>query len=255
MSLFTSASYAATLLRQDRLILARSILGSTDALSDEYLHAQLLAAQADIERALRVFVEPVEVLPEGATQDERDALDDVGTRWVEEPGYDMDPGFFRGESWGYIVTRHRPIISVHSIRFAYPQPFTAIWEIPAGWIRLDRKYGHIRLVPGTQAIAAPLSSWVMQVLGGGRTIPHMIQVRYRAGLANAARDYPDLLDLIQKSAVLRILDDSMPPQSGSISADGLSRSTSIDTSKYREQIDARIDRLRDAIHGVRCMVI
>lgn len=255
MSLFPDMSAAVWALRQDRLMLARQALGSVDALSDEYLYGQLLAAQADIERRLRVFAEPVEVLPEGATQAERDALDDAGTRWVEEPGYDLEPDFFRGDSWGYIVTRHRPLIAVHSIRFVYPQPFVSVFEVPASWIRLDRKYGHIRLVPGAQAFAAPLSAWVMQVMGGGGTVPHMIQVRYRAGLEHAERDYPDLLDIIQKAAVLRMLEDAFPPQSGSISADGLSRSTSIDAAKYHEQIDTRLDRLRDALSGVRLMVL
>lgn len=255
MSLFPDQIAAVDALRQDRLLLARSTLGNADAFSDDYLYNQLLAAQADIERRLRVFAEPVEVLPEGATQAERDALDTAGTRWVEEPGYDLEPDFFQGDSWGYLVTRHHPLIAVHSIRFIYPQPLPAVWEVPASWIRLDRKYGHIRLVPGTQAFAAPLSAWVMQVMGGGRSVPHMIQVRYRAGLENAARDYPDLLDLVQKSAVLRMLEDAFLPQSGSISADGLSRSTSIDASRYREQIDSRLGQLRDALSGIRCLVL
>lgn len=255
MSLFTDPTTAAASLRQDRLLLARSTLGSLSSLSDEYLYGQLLAAEADVERALRVYLEPVEVLPEGATQAERDALDDAGTRWAEEPGYDLEPDFFRGDSWGYIVTRHRPLIAVHSIKFAYPQPFTTVWTIPSEWIRLDRKYGHIRLVPASQAMVAPLSAWVMTVIGGGRTVPHMIQVRYRAGLSNASVDYPDLIDLINKSAVLRIFEDAMPSLSGSISADGLSRSTNVDLAKYREQVEARIARLGDAIHGVRFTVI
>ena len=92
-------------------------------------------------------------------------------------------------------------------------------------------------------------------MGGGGTVPHMIQVRYRAGLENAARDYPDLVDLVQKAAVLRMIEDAFLPQSGSISADGLSRSTSIDAAKYHEQVDARLDRLRDALSGVRCLVL
>jgi len=255
MSLFSDPFDAAFALRQDRLLLASGALGNADSLSDEYLYSQLLAAEADIERALRVFLEPVEILPEGATQAERDAFDGADTRWVEEPGYDLEPDFFSGEAWGFIVTRHRPLIAVHSIKFVYPQPFTSVFQIPADWIRLDRKYGHIRLVPGTQSFAAPLSVWVMRVMGGGRTIPHMIQVRYRAGLANAARDYPDILDLVYKSAVLRILEDAFLPQSGSISADGLSQSQSWDTAKYRDLIDRRLDRLREAIGGIRCLAL
>src|SRR3546814_15149872 len=77
----------------------------------------------------------------------------------------------------------------------------------------------------------------MQALGGGRTIPFMIQLTYVAGLANAARDYPDLLDVIKKKAVLKIVQDRYLPQSGSISADGLSQSVSVQMDQYQDVID------------------
>lgn len=252
MSLFPDLDLAIETLRRDRL---GSPLLSSQTLDDDYLVSQLLAAEADLSHALRVFLTPTQILPETATQAERDALDLAGTPWVDEPGYDLEGDFFSGERWGYLVTRHRPIISVQSMTFVYPQPYSGVFTVPADWIRVDKKYGHIRLVPGTQAFAAPLSAWVMQVMGAGRTVPQMIQLRYTAGLTNAAQRYPDLLDLAQRMTVLRMLHNLFPAASGSISADGLSESQSIDLDKYQGDIDAHVDRLRQVIHGVQCLVL
>ena len=252
MSLFPDLEQTLADLRQDRL---SSPLLAGLSLSDSYLESQILAAQAEASMALRVFLTPTVVLPETATDAERDALDDAGTPWVEEPGYDLEGDFFSGERWGYLVTRHRPIISVQSMTFVYPQPYSGVFTVPADWIRTDKKYGHIRLVPGTQAFAAPLSAWVMQVMGAGRTVPQMIQLRYTAGLRNAAAQYPELPDLVLRMAVLRVLHASFPATSGSISADGLSESQSIQLDQYQGDIDASLERLRQVIHGVQLMVV
>lgn len=224
-------------------------------LSNEYLWERLRAAEADAERSLKTYFGAVSVLPETADDQERAALEAAGTRWIEEPGYDFEPDFFSGERWGMIMTRHRPIIDVDSLRFVYPQPMATRWELPHDWIRLDKKYGMIRLVPGSQAFAAPLSAWSMQVLGGGRTIPQMIQIRYRTGLLDPARNYPDLVDLVQRMAVLRVMNNQFPASSSSISADGLSQSQSINLANYQNDIDARLEKLRQALFGVRSIVL
>ncbi len=102
----------------------------------------------------------------------------------------------------------------------------------------------------------------MQALSGGRLIPFMIQLRYTSGLQNVFRDWPDLIDVIKKKAVLGIIKDSFLPSSGSISADGLSQSSSIDTGMYDDMIDLAIDGpkgsnggLMTAIHGVRFSIL
>lgn len=251
MSLFPDMTQTLADLRQDR---QGSPLLAGLCLSDSYLETQIRAAQADAAMALRVFLTPTVVLPDTATEAEKDALDEAGTPWVEEPGYDLEGDFFAGERWGYLVTRHRPIISVQSMRFVYPQPITGVFTVPQDWIRTDKKYGHIRLVPGTQAFAAPMSAWVMQIMGAGRTIPQMIQLRYTAGLKNAAAQYPELPDLVLRMAMLRVLNNHFPATSGSISADGLSESQSIQLNQYQGDIDASLERLRQAFHGVQCLV-
>lgn len=224
-------------------------------MSDDDLFSKLRAAESDASHQLRAFFAPTVVIPEDAPQAEVDALEAAGARFVQEPAYDYDPDFFMGDRWGYIVTNHRPLISVQSIRFAYPDPTHQVWDVPIAWVRTDKQFGHIRLVPAAQSFSAPLSAFVMQALGGGRTIPFMIQVRYTAGLANPARDYPELLDLVKKMAALRILQSAFLPQSGSISADGLSQSSSVDVEKWHDGIVDKLGDLRDAIHGIRMTVV
>jgi len=136
-----------------------------------------------------------------------------------------------------------------------------VFQIPPEWIRMDRRAGHIRLIPNSMAFAAPMGAFLLQSLTGGRTVPFMIQLRYTVGLENVLLKWPDLVSVIKKQAVLDLIADAFLPQSGSISADGLSQSLSVDMGKYSEEIDAKIDGpkgsnggLMTAIHGVRLMV-
>ena len=225
--------------------------GNLAALPTPEVMAALRAAEADAEHLLRVFFGPVQVLPDLASQDEKDALDEAGTRWVEEPGYDLEPEFFRGDRWGYLPLNHVPVISVQSLKFVYPAPATTIWDVPADWIRLDKRFGHLRLVPSGSLVTAPLSVFAVQLLGGGRVVPQAVQVRYTSGLAHAARDYPDLIDLVRRMAMLKLMQGAFLPTSGSLGVDGLSESQSFDLSKYQDDVDARIERLRQSIHGIR----
>ena len=72
------------------------------------------------------------------------------------------------------------------------------------------------------------------------------------------------LDTIQqamKKAALKVIEDSFLPQSGSISADGLSQSISNDMEKHHDTIDRIINGgkgnggLMAAIHGIRLQVM
>jgi hypothetical protein len=254
MSLFPTKATAVADFKAE-LALGASGLIDISSYSDDSLYAKLLAAESDASHQLRVFFEPTLIIPDDAPQSEIDALDDAGTRYRQEAAYDYDPEFFRGEKWGYIVTKEKPLISVESIKFAYPAPTNQVFQIPHQWIRMDRKYGHIRLVPASQSFAAPLSAFIMQALSGGRTVPFMIQIRYTAGLKNAARDYPELIDTIKKMATLRMLQSAFLPQSGSISADGLSQSSSVDLEKWHDGIQDKLADLRDQIHGIRMTVL
>jgi hypothetical protein len=224
-------------------------------LSDEYLVEKLVSAERSIERDLRVFLTPREMVTPATPQADVDALVVAGEQVELEPGYDYDPALFQGNAWGLIELRQRPAISVSKVWFAYPAPTNTVWEIPLEWVRLDRKVGRISLIPTQSIIALPLNAYILSAIGGGRTIPLMLHVRYRAGLENAATAWPDLLGIIKRQALLDILDDRFVPTSGSVSADGLSQSISFTGEKYQEEILAKVEKLRTAIHGIRVMVM
>jgi hypothetical protein len=183
--------------------------------------------------------------------------------WMDEPGYDYDPEFFRNERWGYIVTRQRPIISVTAINLVYPAPTLTVYAIPNDWLRLDRKYGHIRMVPASSTFVAPLGAFLMQALSGGSLIPSMIQVKYIAGLNGTSdRLWPLVSDIILKRAVQKVMAGAMLPSSGSISADGLSQSLSIKLQDYEDQFQQAMfgpkgsnGGLWVAVHGIQMGVI
>jgi len=242
-------------MKTDRLVgLAKTYLDGFEP-SDPLILQKLKAAEAELKRELRVLLEPTTIFPYTPTEEEIGALD--GEPYLEEPGYDYDPEFFRAERWGYIVARQHPIISVEFVRFAYPAPTTQFFALPSDWLRIDKKYGHIRMVPASSSFAAPLGAFLLQALGGGSTIPSMIQVKYKAGLANAREDFPDLIDLLYKKASLSLIEDQFVPGGGSISADGLSQSFSVKLQDYRDMVDRKMNGpkganggLFTAIHGI-----
>lgn len=233
MSIFSQADVE--VFKKDRVVNVLSNLAEDFEPSDAYLLGKLKAAESEVAHLLRTELEPTIVFPFEPTEADIDAL--AGARWKEEPGNDYDPGFFQGDRWGFIQLRTVPVISVASISFVYPAPYQAFYTIPQDWIRTDKRSGQIRLVPASAAWTAPLNAFLMQAMGGGMTIPNMIQVKYTCGLKDVKNDYPDLVDVIMKKAVLKMLDDLYLPASGSISADGLSQSINFDPERYRTMID------------------
>ena len=254
-AVFPNRAKAIDDLRRDQLMVAGQTYLSGVEFSDDYLFDKLRAAEAYAQHSIRCYLAPTVIIPEEAPQSEIDALEAAGTRYAQEAAYDYDPDFFSGDKWGFVVTKSRPIISVQSMRFYYPAPTQQIWEIPHEWIRLDRKYGHIRLIPQAMSVSVPVAGFIMNALGGGKSIPFMIQIRYTAGIKDVHAEYPDLVTAIKRLAVLNILKDSFTPQSGSISADGLSQSVSADLDKYQDAVDKTLDTVRDSLHGIRTMVV
>lgn len=247
-------------IRNDRLMAAAAGVLSDVKVSDTYLWDKIRAAEAEIAHTLRVPLVPTRFFPIKPTQEQIDELD--GMAWDVDPAYDYTPDMFQGEKWGYIVTRQRPIISVERLRFAYPSATEGMVDIPHDWIRTDNRYGHVRLVPASPAIFGQMNAFIMTALTGNRSIPFMMQLTYTAGLQDVPNTYPQLLDVIKKKAVLKVVADAYLPQSGSISADGLSQSVSVDMSKYEEVIDHTINGdggsnggLMSKIHGIRVMVM
>lgn len=247
MSIFTQATVVAELLAE-RIPLLNPAYVKLPANPGAYVWSKVQSAERELSRRLAVPLEPTEVFPEPPTEAEIAAL--AGKPFLVEPGYDMPPDFFSVASgFGTLQLRQRPVIAIASIRFIYPSIAASVWDVPANWIRVDHKYGQVKIIPGAGALNAPLSIFTMQAMGAGYNVPHMIRVRYAAGLANHATEYEDVLDLVKRMAMLGILRDAFVAQSGSISADGLSQSLSADISKFEDGVGDTIERLREKLNG------
>lgn len=217
---------------------------------DDMLWAQIVSAEAYAKSVIRCPFAPTKMLPFESLPGEVDALEQAGVRYEQEPALDYGPEVWNGESWGLLRLNTRPIISVESIKFNYPAPTQSFFTVPNDWIRLDKKAGIIQLVPASAAFAAPLNAFIMAAMGGGRRIPMMVQVRYTAGLQNIESKWPHLLSAVKRQCVLNLVKIAMTPQSGSISADGLSQSMSFDADKTQESIDAALSAIRQEIKGL-----
>lgn len=259
-ALFPNRFTAVAAMRRDRLLMAAAGAGKLGEVSDDYLWDKLLAAEAAVAHTLRVPLQTTQFFSDEPTQPEIDALP-AGMPWKVDPGYDYHPDFFRSEGWGYMQLRNKPLLSVQEVRVVFPSAAAStFYSIPADWIRIEKKYATVQFIPASGSGSVPLNAFMLQALGMGRHIPFAIRVKYRAGLV--AGEWPDLLDVVLKKAVMATVEDKFLPQSGSTSADGLSQSVSIDMEKYRDTIDAKINGsgkgnggLMAAIHGVRIGVV
>lgn len=244
-------------LRADTLMMAASGAFTAVQVSDDYLWDKLRAAESEMAHELRVPLVPTHFFPDTPSAAEIEALN--GQPWAIDPGYDYAPSDFAfNDKWGYIKMRNKPLHSVSRVRFSYPGGPTAHYDLPLDWLRMDKKYGQVQFVPSSTAFAAPLNTFVMQAIGQGRTIPLAIQFTYVAGLDNVQQNYPELMDAIMKKTVIKVVEDAFLPQSGSISADGLSQSISNDMDKHRDTVERIINGekgsnggLMAAIHGIR----
>lgn len=247
-------------IRSDQLMAAASRFMGGESVTDEYIWRKIVAAEAYIARELRVPLVPTKFFPGNPSPEQIEALN--GMPWAVDPGYDYHQDMFFPDKWGMIKLNNRPLIEVESVDFDFPTMGDTFFKMPIEWLRSYDKYGHIQFVPSTPALFSTAGTFVMRALTGYNLVPLMVKITYTAGIENAARDYPDLIDAIKKTAVLRAIEDSFPAQSGSISADGLSQSVSVEMAKYRETVNTILHGepgtnggLMGAIHGIRTVVL
>lgn len=248
----------AAILAALRAQLVATGLVSPDAVTDADLWRRVQAAEADIQRRLRVYLRPTVIVPDDAPHTEVQALIDAGTPYATEAAYDYSPNEYMGDAWGFMQLRQKPLVSVQSVQFAYPTPGNLVYDVPMEWIRLDRRYAQLHLVPTGMTSLAPISGYMLSTIAGGRNIPMMVRVRYTAGLSDAHALWPDILDVTQRLAAFKTLQGQFLPSSGSISADGLSQSTSVDFDRWMSGpggIEGSLSTLYDAIHGPRLVVL
>ncbi|WP_293371598.1 hypothetical protein [Nevskia sp.] len=257
MTIFTDRQAAITDLkaRIPRVDVLESQVG---CMSDSEVFLKLRAAEAEVSRRLRLPLEPTLVLNEDDTTEAEIAALPPGTAFRLEPGYDYAPNFFQQNSWGYLVTRQRPIIELQSYRFVYADSRGSSYEVPREWFRIDKKYGHVRLLPTGSTSLLPLNAYLLSVFSGGSSIPNAIRLRYTAGVRDLQNTHPDLYDFILRVSLLLLIRSSFPGGSGSISADGLSGSESFDIKAYTDAANGSIEgeykRWTDFFHGVRMVI-
>lgn len=247
-------------IRNDRLMAASNGVLSDIHDSDEYIWSKVRSAESELSHTLRVPLVPTRFFPHDPNESELADLD--GMAWAVESAQDYLKDMFSGDKWGYVVTRQRPIISIERLRLVYPTEANGYYDIPLSWMNIDAKYGHVRMVPTSNAILTGLMGVTIMGMAVGRTIPSMVRLTYTAGLQDVERTYPELLDAIKKLAVVKIVGDAFLPQSGSISADGLSESISTDMGKYHDEVDRIVNGpkgsnggLMTKIHGIRAQVV
>lgn len=220
-------------------------------ISDDEIWWKIRAEEKLAEARWRTFLHPRQMYPQYFDPALLATMNTANYPVMEEPGYDYEPEMFQGDSWGDIQLRRTHVVQIQRIQFCYPNPEQQLYVIPADWIRYDRKYGRVNLVATTTPTAIPLNVFIMGALSGGRRIPLMMQVVYQAGLVNAFENDPDIVDYILKCAALSLIEDQFVPQSGSVSIDGMSQSTSFETGKMRDQLDRRADTIESRLNGIR----
>jgi hypothetical protein len=129
---------------------------------------------------------------------------------IEEDPYD----FFRTDymSFGYLVLRHRPVISVEKVELRYGHSLQ-ILTYPNDWVRLNRKFGRLSVLPtiGAFGVSGPLMLasgyfFLPIMMGWAKDIvPQLICVDYTAGIDATDPQYAELRHLLAKLAAEEIL--------------------------------------------------
>jgi hypothetical protein len=234
--------------RDDQLPLLQANFPLPVAPSDGLLTRKFEAAESELQRKLGVYLTPTMIFG-GAdpTDDDIAALGDMP--YAVESGYDMTPDFFSIGQWGTLMLRSRPVKSIASMKFIYPTMNAMVVDMPTSWIQLDKRMGLINVVPGPGGLNIPLNIFSMQAMNQGVNVPNMIRVQYVAGIDPTHFMYVDVQDVCMRLVALRLLKDTFTPQSGSISADGLSQSQSVDLAKFAEGVENDIQDMRNKLLG------
>lgn len=236
-------------IKTDRLFGLLCHLAPAEGWSDDYLERKIREAEDGFEREMGLLLRTQRIKCEPKPDD---------TDWdIEESAYDYDADFFAGERWGYLRLRRYPVQSVQRLFFSYPNREAVVFEVPLSWVRLEKPYGLIRLVPDKQAAFAAFNSYLLSIFSGGRGIPQSIVVEYTAGLTEKQlqADFSDVLEWIKRQAVVNIAADGLMPGSLSNSADGFSQSISAKLSDYREDQEKQFKAMKQKIKGVRLAIV
>ncbi len=215
---------------------------------------------------------------------ERDLHIDIGTKVIkcnaEKRGldnYDIDEDaydFWADEyrQWGYIQLRRRPVVSVENVELYYPTG-QRILKYDDSWIMLNRKAGHMRIVPsaGTTTTVLLGTSSYLPLMNGSMlqsNVPGLFRIDYTSGMTTVPEDMADAIAKAASCSVLAIAGDAKVDgiASQSISQDGLSESRSTTASQsstlygarikqYTEEVEAYIKSAKSYYRGIRFIAL
>lgn len=175
------------------------------------------------------------------------------------------------QKFGWINVYETPILEVQAVRLMFPGSST-IYDFPKNWITYDRGgSSRIQIVPSSNATIPQLlaGAGFNLLTFGGTIIPDLIEVDYRAGLAEVPYDIRHLIGMLAAIDILNIAGDMLGGAgvaSRSISLGGMSSSVSTTSSpsfsgygarviQYDKQIKAMYPRLKTYYgRGVRLSV-
>lgn len=211
--------------------------GEAKPLKDEVIARKIRAAEDFYETDLAIRLQQKKV---ASDPDIRGLVE--GTDYdLAEAAYPLDANGFVGDTFCYLRLNLRPVASISRLAFQLPGMRSA-FVVPPDWIKLERKYGRIQLLPITGQFGVQLlqiSSLGLTMLSAGRTLPQVIFVDYVTGFTTAQlqADHQNLLEgiLLRASLLLFGIVGNVRSggfQSGSLSEDGLSRSMSLPSGKY-----------------------
>lgn len=216
--------------------------------SDDYLWDKLQAAESDVRASLGVPLQPTEffagIVP---TQAQIAALD--GRPYQLESGLDLPSMRFGSFEQPAFRMRERPLLTVSSFGVYLPTQGAPVIPIDTQWLTLDQRGGIVSIVARFVGVAFQQSAVVANVFMAGTPLPGVVRVQYTAGMTPDHPQFKDVVDVTQRLAGVRLMQDAMTPQSGSISTDGMSESSSLDVAKFEDSVNATLSRLRDTILG------
>ena len=97
-ALFSDLQAAATMVQQ-RYGGVFAKYADAAAASTEAIESALLAAEADASRRLRIHFAPTTIIPDDASEDEREELEAMGERYATESAYDYEPALWTPDDW------------------------------------------------------------------------------------------------------------------------------------------------------------
>jgi hypothetical protein len=211
------------------------------ALPSTAIWKKLRAWEDRLERMLSIRFRPTRIACEPPADRPTGDYDEI------ETAYDYDHQMMDATKHGYLRLRLGPITAITELVYGFPKREGGT-TIPLEWVKVEPQYGYMRVVVNGGTAIGQVQAFVMGILGGAYTIlPQTVFVSYNVGQTPEwwRANHGDLLESLAELTAADILDivatgrASAEGSSSSVSADGLSHSTSGSHEALKTMADAR----------------